>query len=295
MVNLELYKVFYVVAKYKSITKAAEELYISQPAVSHAIKQLETELGGKLFNRVSRGMELTETGGRQMFETVSKVMAMLGDAEKNFSNMKTLATGQVNIAAADNVINCFLLDDVKKFKDLYPDVSLKFFNGTSKECAQLVKSGKADVGLVNLPLVEDETVETYGVTNKIHDVFVANEKFSYLLDKEINLSVLADYPLLFLDSTTMTRKSIDKFADELGIKLVPDVELGSVELVVDMALEGMGIACVPKEYVLDKLASGKLKMLNVYPQFPVREIGVICAKDRIRSYAANEFLKMITD
>ncbi|MBP5177345.1 MAG: LysR family transcriptional regulator, partial [Clostridia bacterium] len=79
MVNLELDNVFYTVAKCKSITKAAEELFISQPAVSHAIKQLESELGGKLFNRVSRGMELTETGGKQMFEAVERAMAILAE------------------------------------------------------------------------------------------------------------------------------------------------------------------------------------------------------------------------
>ena len=62
MVNLELYKVFYTVAKCGSLTKAAEELYISQPAVSQAIKQLETQLGGRLFNRTRKGMELTEPG-----------------------------------------------------------------------------------------------------------------------------------------------------------------------------------------------------------------------------------------
>ena len=128
MVNLELYKVFYTVAKCKSITKAAEELYISQPAVSHAIKQLETELGGKLFNRVSRGMELTDPGGKQMFEAVEKAMTTLDDAEKNFSSIKAVATGQVKIAASDNVINYFLINKIKRFRNLYPKVGLKFIN-----------------------------------------------------------------------------------------------------------------------------------------------------------------------
>ena len=77
MVNLELYRVFYVVAKCGSLTKAAEELFISQPAVSQAIKQLETQLGGKLFNRTHKGMELTETGGRQIIDTVEKIFAIM--------------------------------------------------------------------------------------------------------------------------------------------------------------------------------------------------------------------------
>ena len=109
MINLELFRVFYTVAKCKSITKAAEELFISQPAVSQAIKSLENQIGGKLFNRVSRGMELTEPGGKEMFEKVKEAIELLDSAEKNFSDMKEVASGSVRIAAAANVINFFLI------------------------------------------------------------------------------------------------------------------------------------------------------------------------------------------
>ena len=130
MVNLELYKVFYTVAKCKSITKAAEELFISQPAVSQAIKSLEAQLGGALFNRVSRGMELTETGGKQMFAVVENVMELLSEAEKKFTEMKNVATGSVRIAASDNVINFFLLKYIKEFKENVCDSAvIKFEQG----------------------------------------------------------------------------------------------------------------------------------------------------------------------
>ena len=291
MVNLELYKVFYTVAKCRSITKAAAELYISQPAVSQAVKQLETELGGKLFNRVSRGMELTEPGGRQMFETVEKVLNMLSDAEKNFSDVKRIAKGSVRIAASDNVINYFLLDYIKEFKYKYKNVRLYFYNGTSKECVELVKSGKADVGFVNLPF-EEGAVEFAGKTGRIHDIFVASDKFSALFDKIIELKNMSAYPLLFLDGKTATRKRIDEYASLNGVKFEPDMELGSVELLVNMALEGMGVACVPEEYVVKELESGALTALDVTPSFPVREVGVICGKDRADSFVVNEFLNM---
>ena len=112
MVDLDLYKLFYTVAKNGSLTKAAQELHISQPAVSQAIKQLENKLGGKLFNRVSRGMELTETGGRQVFAAVDQAMKLIGAAEAKFKEMKTVATGTVRISATDTM-NCTGLKPAK--------------------------------------------------------------------------------------------------------------------------------------------------------------------------------------
>lgn len=292
MVNLELYRVFYTVAKSKSITKAAEILYISQPAVSQAIKQLEKQLGGKLFNRYSRGMELTETGGKQMFEIVSKAIEMLDSAENKFTDLNNIATGQVRIAASDNVINYFLLKYIKEFKELYPNVSLMFYNETSNNCIDLVKSGKADIGFVNLP-INVQTVNFTGQTGRIHDVFVASDKFSNLFGTEIEFSELSNYPLLLLDSSTRTRQKIDEFTQSLNIKLTPDFELASVELIINMAVEGFGIACVPKEYVTRQINNKQLTVLNVLPELPVREIGVITNKQEINSFAVNEFLKIL--
>ena len=85
MVNLDLYRVFYTVAKKGSLTKAAEELYISQPAVSQAVKQLENQLGVNLFNRTHRGVELSEEGGRRIFENVERALRLLEEAEDSLN------------------------------------------------------------------------------------------------------------------------------------------------------------------------------------------------------------------
>ena len=292
MVNLELFRVFYTVAKCKSITKAAEELFISQPAVSQAIKSLENQIGGKLFNRVSRGMELTEPGGKQMFEKVKTAIELLDSAEKDFSDMKEVASGSVRIAAAANVINSFLIKYIKIFREKYPNVALTFLNGTSKECVEHVKDDKADVGFTNLPITGSGVVFT-GQTGKVHDVFVASDKFKELFGKEINVGYLSNYPLMMLDNTTMTRSNIDEFLMTHDIKLIPDMEFGSVEILTALAVNGLGIACVPKEYIEDELESGKLTVLNVTPSLPTRAIGVVINKQKTYGFAVNEFLKIL--
>lgn len=292
MISLDLYRIFYTVAKCKSITKAAEELFISQPAVSRAIKNLETQLGGTLFNRVSRGMELSETGGKQMFAVVENVMKMLEEAENSFSDMKTVASGSVRIAASANVTNYFLIKYIKEYKGVYPNVSFSFFNGTTKECIDCVHEDRADIGFVNLPVLTN-TVRFTGQTGQIHDIFVASDAFKELFGKTISLASIGNYPLLMLDTTTSTRIKIDEFAQQLNINFTPEMELGSIELLIAMAVEGLGIACVPKEYVLKELEDGSLTEIATNPQLPTRAIGVITNKQKSASFAVNEFLKIL--
>ena len=107
MVNLDLYRVFYTVAKSGSLTKAAEELYISQPAVSRSIKQLETQLGITLFTRTHRGMQLSANGGELIFNEVEKALNLLSDAENRIAEMKTSATGTIRIGASDTIFEYF--------------------------------------------------------------------------------------------------------------------------------------------------------------------------------------------
>lgn len=193
MVNLDLYRVFYTVAKCGSLTKAAEELYISQPAVSQAVKQLENQLGGKLFNRTHKGMELSDTGGKQIFATVEKALQLLSEAETKYSELKNTATGVVRICASDTVSTHFLLKYIKEYHEKYPNVNLILQNCTSAETIELLKSNKGDIGFVNLP-VDDKDVYLSNTVMQLHDTFVASDRFSELFGEVVDLKRLQDYP-----------------------------------------------------------------------------------------------------
>ncbi len=293
MINLDLYRVFYTVAKCGSLTKASEELYISQPAVSQAIKNLETQLGGKLFNRVSRGMELTETGGRQIFEIVERAIKLLDSAESKFKESKNIATGVLRISAGDIYVKHFLMRYIKKFHELYPNVVITFKDCTTKETLERIKTGKADIGMVSLPISDDDVLLT-GQTGVIEDIFVATNKFSELFDSIIDLRDLPDYPIIMLDNSTSSTKEITSFLAKHGITLTPEFEAGSVELIIEMAKNGMGIACVPRRYVLEELARKELYEVKVSPNLPTRATGVVLNKDvSTHSFALKEFVKVL--
>lgn len=295
MVNLELYRVFYTVAKCGSLTRAAEELYISQPAVSQAIKQLETQLGGQLFNRTHKGMELSETGGKQIFATVEKALKLFDEAEKKYSELKDTATGIVRICASDTVSTHFLLPYVKEYHEKYPNVNLILQNGTSNETIELLKNGKGDIGFVNLP-IDDSDINLSNTVMQLHDVFVCSEKFKELTDEVVDLKRLQDYPLLMLELSTATRQAIVGFAHSQGIHLHPEIELASLELMTELAKNGIGVACIPREFVKHELEEEKsLVEIKTNPSLPTRAIGLALPKNENLTFAVKEFIKLLND
>ena len=292
MVNLELYKVFYTVAKCGSLTRAAEELYISQPAISQAIKQLETGLGGQLFVRTHKGMELSDTGGKQIFPIVEQALKLIQLAESKYSELKETATGVIRICASDTVSSKYLLPFVKEYHEKYPEVNVILENCTSAKTIELLKNKKGDIGFINLP-ADDREIELYGKAMQLHDTFVASEKFSELQQGTVDLKKLQGYPLIMLELTTATRQAIVNFAHSLGIHLHPEIETESWQVMLELAKQGVGIGCIPKEFAKEELEKGTLKEIKTDPSLPTRALGIALPKNESTTYAVKEFLKMI--
>ncbi len=293
MVNLELYRVFYAVAKCGSLTKAAEELYISQPAVSQAIKQLESQLGGTLFVRTHKGVELSETGGKQIFPIVENALRLFDEAESKYAELKDTATGVVRICASDTVSTHFLIPYIKAYHEKYPDVNLVLLNGTSIETIETLKNKKGDLGFVNLP-IDDADVNLMNTVMQLHDSFVASDNFAELFGETVDLKRLQDYPLLMLEPSTATMRAVGSFVGSQGVQLHPEIELASLELMVELAKNGIGIACIPREFVKRELADGTLKEIKTEPALPSRAIGLATPKNERMTFAVREFVNLIT-
>ena len=294
MVNLELYRVFYTVAKCGSLTKASEELFISQPAVSQAIKQLETQLGGQLFTRTRKGMELTETGGKQIFKTVEEALRLFDMAEGKFSELKDTATGVLRICASDTVSTHILLPIIKEYHEKYPNIKIFLHNRTSVETIENLKMKKGDIGFVNLP-IDDSDINLISSVVVLHDTFVASKQFEEKLGGGvIDLKLLQDYPLLMLELSTSTRQAIISFAHSQGIHLHPEIEVASLELMTELAKNGIGIACIPREFVKHELEEEKsLFEIKVSPSLPTRAIGLALPKSEVMTFAVKEFINMV--
>jgi DNA-binding transcriptional LysR family regulator len=291
MVNLELYRVFYTVARCGSLTKAAEELFISQPAVSQAIKQLEGQLGTSLFNRTHRGMELSVQGGKLIFKQVEEALKLLDGAENTLIELKTTATGTIRIGATDSIFSQVLADKIVEYNEKYPAVKFELITGTSPDTIMQLKENKCDIGFINLP-IEDKDVNFTGMVSRLTDVFVAGEKFAFLKNQVVELKDLQQYPLLMIEANTVARRALSNYSQTLGIQLSPDIEVANWDLMLKFAKKGMGIGCVPREYAKKEIERGELFEINVTPQLPVRGVGMALPKNLPVPYALREFIAL---
>ena len=289
-INLELYRVFCEVAKNGNISKAAENLFVSQSAVSQSIKQLENRLG-KLFDRNARGVRLT-VEGKVLFSYVNTAISIIENAQAKLTDMQNLRAGEIKIGASDTICSLFLLPVLNNFNADYPDIRISVTNRTTQESINLLKAGTVDISFVNLPVEDDPQLIAKPVM-PIRDCFVAGEKYAYLAGSVMNLRDLRNYPVLMLEKTSNSRKQMDIFLAGHNAGIQPVIELGSLTLLAEFAKIGLGIALTVKEDVQEMLNRQELYELRFTEELPVRHIGLIQMKDVTLSYAAKTFVNIL--
>ena len=295
MVNLELYRVFYTVAKCGSLTKAAQELYISQPAVSQAIRQLENQLGATLFNRVHKGMELTKQGGELVFEDVSRALQLLDGVESRLSELKKSAKGTLRIGASETIFQYILADKLVKYHALYPDVKFELLSDVSPITIEQLKTDRCDVGFLNFPIPEDEGIVVRQTITLLNDVFIGGKGFERFKGRQVPLWELQSEPLLLMEPHTVARSAVDHFCTSLGIRFRPIIEVDSWGFMKKLVAEGMGIGCIPREYMQPEAGDGSIFEIEVTPAMPSRSVGVALPKNTSISYALRAFLELFRE
>ena len=294
MVNLELYRVFYTVAKCGSLTKAAEELYISQPAVSQSIKQLENQLGVRLFNRTHRGMELSAQGGKMIFPEVERALGLLSAAEDRVTEMQTAATGVIRIGASDTIFEYFLADKIVDFHEKFPAVKIELMADFTPDTIEKLKANRCDVAFVNLPIEVDPELTLHGNCMRLNDIFIVGEKYKELANGgAVSLSKLKDYPLVMMDKNTVARHSLTNFLGAHGVDLQPSIEVGSWDLMKRLVQRGMGVGIIPREYAKGRLGDGELFEVKTDPALPTRSVGMLLAKNASAPYALHTFIEFV--
>lgn len=288
--KLDLYKVFCQAAKSKSFSRASKELYMTQPAVSQSIMQLERELDIILFNRTAKGVSLTNEG-KLLFEYVNSAINLINAGEEKILEFKDLTVGELKIGVGDTISKYFLLEYLEVFHNKYPNLKFKIINGTTLELCALIKSGEIDIAICNLP-VDDPSLEIRPC-REVRDIFVCGEKYKNLSKEKIYLEEMVKYPLIFLEPSSNSRKYVEKFMRSKGIKISPEFELGSFDLLLEFAKINLGIACVVKEFSIDYLERGLLYEVKTLEKIPSRSIGVCHLKSVPLSLASTKFVEIL--
>lgn len=269
-VNYELYKVFYHVAKSLSFSDAAQELFISQSAVSQSIKVLERRLGQTLFTRSTKKVSLTKEG-EILFKHIEPAINLIVKGEGQLLSAKEAGGVQLRIAANDTICRYFLVPYFNKFHKQYPDVHIKVMNASSQHCAGFLDGNRADIIITNSPNPALNNTMCIVPIKEFKDIFIADKTAYPYEDRDLTLRELSALPILMLDKASTTSVFLHEQFLSHSIDLAPAIELSSNDLLVDLASIGLGIAFVP-DYCVTEQTPQNLYTLKIRDDIPSRKL-----------------------
>ena len=289
-INYELYKVFYHVATTLSFSEASKQLFISQSAVSQSIKVLEKKLNQTLFVRSTKKVQLTPEGDI-LLKHIEPAINLIQKGENQLLEANTLNGGQLRIGASDTICRYYLVPYLNRFHKTYPNVHIKVTNQTSIECAHLLETGQVDFIITNYPNSGLLSSQSTRVINEFSDVFVANQEYFPLKGQTVSLQTLQTYPILMLERKSTTSEFLHHMFQKEQLDLVPEIELSSNDLLIDLAKIGLGIAFIP-DYCLTR-QSRDLFILRTKEKLPQRQLVAAINPNLPVSASTEEFLKLL--
>ena len=286
-VDLELYRVFYTVAKNKHMTKASEELHISQPAISQSIKKLEDQLGGTLFLRSNKGMELTSEG-KMFYEYVKGALELINNAENEFTSFKDLSKGEIKIGCSTTLTKLVLINTLKDFHLNYPNININITNDLTSNLINDLKLGKLDFVIFNESNIEETNLNLEKL-KELKQGFIYNPEFYD--DNVISFEDLNNVPLILQKEEANSRKLLDYVALQNSVKLIPKMEVVSQELITEFTNIGLGIGFTIID--LAKRNFNNLKELNINKKIPNINIYLATNKSVSLTFASKMFIKYL--
>ncbi len=288
--NLELYKVFYYVAKNGNITQAANELMVSQPAVSKSIKTLERDLDTILFNRNKDGVSLNNAG-ELLYNKIKKAMELIVSSEEDIDSLNNMEQGTINIGAGNTIMQRYLMPYIKKFHDLYPNINVIVHTLVTDELIKKAQVGLVDVVFTHLPNTIPNSFDVIKI-KELHDILVVNKDSKYR-DKEIKKKDLEKLPLILLPYGASNRKNFNKFCTANNIVIKPQMEIGNDLIIEDCAYNGLGVGLVVREYVKNKLDNNELYELKTSFTIDPKYLVCLVETNRKNNIIIKKFIELL--
>lgn len=288
-INFELYKVFYEVANEKSISKGAEKLMISQPAVTQSIKTLEGELGGQLFIRTPKGVILTNEG-QILYNYIKEGMSYFINGSNKFSSLKNLETGVINIGATTIISEKYLMPYLKKFHDKYPNIIINIVNELTDNLIKKLRNGDIDIIIMAMNSNDNiKDLEIKEITN-LNDIFVGNEKYK---NKKIEkIEDLLNEDILLQRYPSVTRINFNNYLKEHNLNCIPKMEVVSHSLLTSFCENGFGIALLTKEFITYELNNTLFELKTDF-KIPKRKLVYAVKSNSVPSFTTTKFIEIL--
>lgn len=286
-INLDLLKTFYVVAKYKNITKASEYLITSQPAISKAIKNLEIQLDTKLFIRSKKGVELTDTG-KILYKSTSKILNIIDETIINIKEQN-----QINILIGKVLAEKILYPYLSIFKEKYPKVKFNIATSSIEEIKNKLKNQEVDLAIGyyidNLPPIFTQEK----ISKEIHPIFVCNNSYKNLINKNINIKELEKYPFIISTKGSTTHELALQIFNKYNLKIKPSMEILGTSSITQAVKEGMGISLLTKEYISKELDNKELYEIKINEKLETRSLAIQYCNNKKLSKEIEYLIKLL--
>lgn len=284
--NLNLYRVFYTVAKTKSFSESSRTLHISQPAISKHIQNLEYELNTLLFYRTNRGIELTSEA-KKLLVYVEKAYNYLMLGERELEEGKELTKGKISIGIPPFISSNYLNDYIKEYIKNHPNIIIEITNHEEDKLFELFEQHNIDILIIPSEIKTNKELKTIELKDEEYCFAINSEN----LNKEqiTTLEELIARPLILPSQNTKQRKSLENYLSIKGISLNPIIELESNEMIASYTKENMGIGYIPKSICLK---DNNLTILNISEKLPTEKITLIY-NDNTMTTSSREFIDII--
>ena len=285
-INFELYKVFYEVANAKSISKGAEKLMISQPAVTQSIKTLEGELNGKLFVRTPKGVILTNEG-EILYNYIKEGMTYFINGKNKFESLKNLDSGIINIGSTTTISENYLMSYLKEFSLKYPNVVINIKNDLTDNLIKELRNGNLDIIIM---AYSDNNIKDLNINylTDLNDIFVSSKKYNEILD----IQKLLKENILLQKNPSVTRTNFNEFLKNNNLECNIKMEVVSHNLLSKLAENDFGIALLTKEFISDKLGKSLFEVKSNL-EIPKRKLGYAIKNDSYPSFSTKKFIEIL--
>ena len=279
--NLNLYHIFYEVAGCRNFSVAAKKMYISQPAVSKAISRLEESLGVILFQRSSRGVTLTHDG-EILYKHVDQALSALKSGENLIKTSTSQKIIHLSIGVSTTLCKYVLLPLLKTFIAENPNIKISISCQSTFDTISSLQANSIDIGLVGIPsdnkIKRNDSI-TYLPLKTIEDIFVATDSYltsfahTYKGDIHEQKVFFEEASFIMLNNENISRKHINTFLSAQQIELHNIIEVNHMDLSIEFAKAGLGIACVIEDFIKKELEDGTLREVKLRHKIPRRQIG----------------------
>jgi DNA-binding transcriptional LysR family regulator len=293
--NVNDYLVFYQVAVFKNMRNAARELNITPPSVSRIIQELEEKLGCQLFIRSKRGAQLTDAG-EALFARIKPALSLIQSGEDEARMFANLEAGKIVVGVGDMTARYFLLPyAVKTFCQLYPKITVRLKHLSKPEAEEMLSSGEIDLAVMSSASDWDtELIDELPLFTE-SDIAVVGDEYAFLLDRELTIEELAEYPLIFVPERFGAHAFYEKLFESHGLKLSPMVETTATEEQIMAVANGIGYTFVPEITALDEIEKGHIHRLSLKEELLQRKISLFTPRKFPVTGAAGVFIDVIKE